>query len=59
MRLAVIVNYHINASESSYQELMSLIANIFVYALWSRPGLFAPTLFVMHDASLTPTRKVA
>ncbi|KAI7879671.1 hypothetical protein K492DRAFT_178536 [Lichtheimia hyalospora FSU 10163] len=24
---------------------------------WSRLGLFVPTLFVMHDVSLTPTRK--
>ncbi|KAI7875683.1 hypothetical protein K492DRAFT_173154 [Lichtheimia hyalospora FSU 10163] len=28
-------------------------ANIFV------PGLFVPTLFVMHGVSLTPTKKVA
>ncbi|KAI7884308.1 hypothetical protein K492DRAFT_174221, partial [Lichtheimia hyalospora FSU 10163] len=34
-------------------------ANIFVCTLWPRPGLFVPTLFVMHDVSLTPTRKVA
>ncbi|KAI7875668.1 hypothetical protein K492DRAFT_173185 [Lichtheimia hyalospora FSU 10163] len=39
--------------------MFSRQANIFVCALWSRPGLFVPTLFVMHDVSLTPTKKVA
>ena len=34
-------------------------ANICVCTIWSRPGLFVPTLFVMHDVSLTPTKKVA
>ncbi|KAI7884824.1 hypothetical protein K492DRAFT_173284 [Lichtheimia hyalospora FSU 10163] len=33
--------------------------NIFVCTLWSRPGLFVPTLFGIHDVSLTPTRKAA
>ncbi|KAI7878170.1 hypothetical protein K492DRAFT_171095, partial [Lichtheimia hyalospora FSU 10163] len=33
--------------------MISRYANIFV------PELFVPTLFVMHDVSLTPTRKVA
>ncbi|KAI7878805.1 hypothetical protein K492DRAFT_170587 [Lichtheimia hyalospora FSU 10163] len=39
--------------------MVSRQANIFVCTLWSRPGLFVPTLFVMHDVSLTPTKKVA
>ncbi|KAI7885052.1 hypothetical protein K492DRAFT_172780 [Lichtheimia hyalospora FSU 10163] len=37
--------------------MVSRQTNIFVGTLWSRPGLFVPTLFVMHDVSLTPTRK--
>ena len=39
--------------------MFSQEANIFVRTLWSRPGLFVPTLFVIHDVSLTPTKKVA
>ncbi|KAI7876406.1 hypothetical protein K492DRAFT_172555 [Lichtheimia hyalospora FSU 10163] len=38
---------------------LSRHVNIFMCTLWSRPGLFVPTLFVIHDVSLTPTRKVA
>ncbi|KAI7874315.1 hypothetical protein K492DRAFT_174636 [Lichtheimia hyalospora FSU 10163] len=34
-------------------------AYIFLCTIESRPGLFVPTLFVMHDVSLTPARKVA
>ena len=33
--------------------------NIFMCTIYSRPGLFVPTLFVMHDVSLTPTKMVA
>ncbi|KAI7873377.1 hypothetical protein K492DRAFT_200699 [Lichtheimia hyalospora FSU 10163] len=39
--------------------MLSRQANIFVCTIRSRPGLFVPTLFVMHDVSLTPTKKVA
>ncbi|KAI7881178.1 hypothetical protein K492DRAFT_69808 [Lichtheimia hyalospora FSU 10163] len=38
---------------------MFLDKSISSCVLWSRPGLFVPTLFVMHDVSLTPTKKVA
>ena len=39
--------------------MVSRQADILVCALCSRPGLLVPTLFVMHDVSLTPTKKVA
>ncbi|KAI7879809.1 hypothetical protein K492DRAFT_178422 [Lichtheimia hyalospora FSU 10163] len=39
--------------------MLSHQANIFGCTLWSRPGLFEPTLFVMHDVSLALTKKVA
>ncbi|KAI7871678.1 hypothetical protein K492DRAFT_177731, partial [Lichtheimia hyalospora FSU 10163] len=41
--------------------LHALILNswMFSHHAISLPGSFVPTLFVMHDVSLTPTRKVA
>ncbi|KAI7874423.1 hypothetical protein K492DRAFT_41584 [Lichtheimia hyalospora FSU 10163] len=50
----------INLSSTSLVAwMLSHQTNIFVCTLWSRPGLFVPALFGMHDVSLTPTRKVA
>ncbi|KAI7877338.1 hypothetical protein K492DRAFT_171774 [Lichtheimia hyalospora FSU 10163] len=50
----------INSSSTCTDALDVLsYVNIFVCTIWPRPGLFVPALFVMHDVSLTPTKKVA
>ncbi|KAI7884023.1 hypothetical protein K492DRAFT_174529 [Lichtheimia hyalospora FSU 10163] len=64
---------HFNALGGSYQQLVVLffLIDIHLQALilmpWMfprqvnifLPGLFVPALFMMHDVSLTPTKKVA
>ncbi|KAI7882729.1 hypothetical protein K492DRAFT_176073, partial [Lichtheimia hyalospora FSU 10163] len=56
--IAIFLLVDINASSTSTDALDFLsYVNIFVCTISSRPGLFVPALFVMHDVSLTPTKK--
>ncbi|KAI7882021.1 hypothetical protein K492DRAFT_176540 [Lichtheimia hyalospora FSU 10163] len=44
--MAVIISTHTDLPD------VSRLASIFICTIWSRPGLFVPTLFVMHDQLL-------